>query len=47
VYRRFRKDVEEEIVDFIGGQGCMWKVIDEAMDRAEQRWECKEDEEPC
>jgi hypothetical protein len=46
VYRRFRKDVEEEIVDFIRGQGCIRKVIDEAIDRAEQRWECKEDKEP-
>jgi hypothetical protein len=37
VYRRFRKDVEEEIVDFIRGQGCIQKVIDKAIDRAEQR----------
>jgi hypothetical protein len=37
VYCRFRKDIEEEIVDFIRGQGCMQKVIDEAIDRAEQR----------
>jgi hypothetical protein len=35
VYCRFRKDVEEEIVDFIRGQECMRKVIDEAIDRAE------------
>jgi superfamily II DNA helicase RecQ len=47
VYRGFGKDVEEEMVDFIGGQGCMRKVIDKAMDGAEQRWECEEDEEPC
>jgi superfamily II DNA helicase RecQ len=47
VYRGFGKDVEEEMVDFIGGQGCMRKVIDEAMDGAEQRWDCEEDEEPC
>jgi Lhr-like helicase len=37
VYRRFRKDIEEEIVDFIRGQGYIQKVIDEAIDRAEQR----------
>jgi hypothetical protein len=37
VYYRFRKDVEEEIVDFIRGQRCMQKVIDEAIDRAEQQ----------
>jgi hypothetical protein len=45
VYCRFRKDVEEEIVAFVRGQGCMRKVIDKAIDRAEQRWECKEDKE--
>jgi hypothetical protein len=37
VYRRFGKKVEEEIMDLIRGQGCMRKVIDEAIDRAEQR----------
>jgi superfamily II DNA helicase RecQ len=37
VYRRFGKDVEEEIVDFIRGQEYMRKVIDKAMDEAEQR----------
>jgi superfamily II DNA helicase RecQ len=37
VYRRFRKDVEEKIVAFIRGQGYMQKVIDEAIDRAEQQ----------
>jgi hypothetical protein len=37
VYCRFGKEVEEEMVDFIGGQGCMRKVIEEAMDRVEQR----------
>ena len=47
VYRGFGKDVEEEMVEFIGGVGCMRKVIDKAMDGAEQRWECEEDEEPC
>jgi superfamily II DNA helicase RecQ len=47
VYRGFGKEVEEEMVDFIGGQGCMRKVLDEAMDGAEQRWECEVDEEPC
>jgi hypothetical protein len=35
VYRRFRKDVEEEIVDFIRRQGCIQKVIDKVIDRAE------------
>jgi superfamily II DNA helicase RecQ len=47
VYRGFGKEVEEEMVDFIGGQGCMRKVIEEAMDGVEQRWQCEEDEEPC
>jgi superfamily II DNA helicase RecQ len=47
VYRKFRKNIEEEIVDFIRKQRCMQKVIDKAIDRAEQRWEYKEDEEPC
>jgi hypothetical protein len=37
VYCRFSKEVEEEIVDFIRGQGCMQKVIEEAIDRVEQR----------
>jgi hypothetical protein len=37
VYRRFGKEVEEEIVDFIRGQGCMQKVIEEAIDRVEQQ----------
>jgi hypothetical protein len=37
VYYGFRKDVEEEIVAFVRGQGCMRKVIDEAMDGAEQQ----------
>ena len=37
MYRRFRKDVEKEIVDFIRGQGYMRKVIDEAIDGVEQR----------
>jgi hypothetical protein len=37
VYYRFRKNVEEEIVDFIRGQRCIRKVIDEVIDRAEQQ----------
>jgi hypothetical protein len=37
VYCGFGKDIEEEIVAFVGGQGCMQKVIDEAIDRAEQQ----------
>jgi hypothetical protein len=37
VYCAFSKDVEDKIVDFIRGQGCMQKVIDEAIDRTEQR----------
>jgi hypothetical protein len=37
VYCGFSKEVEEEIIDLIRGQGCMQKVIDEAIDRAEQR----------
>jgi hypothetical protein len=36
VYYRFRKDVEEEIVDFIREQEYMQKVIDKAIDRVEQ-----------
>jgi superfamily II DNA helicase RecQ len=37
VYRGFSKEVEEEIMDLIRGQGCMQKVIDKAIDRAEQQ----------
>jgi superfamily II DNA helicase RecQ len=37
VYCRFSKEVEEEIIDLIRGQGCMRKVIDEAIDGAEQQ----------
>jgi hypothetical protein len=47
VYCGFSKEVEEEIIDLIRGQGCMQKVIDEAIDKAEQRWECEEDKEAC
>jgi superfamily II DNA helicase RecQ len=47
VYRRFSKKIEEEIIDLIRGQGCIQKVIDKAIDRAEQQWECKEDEKAC
>ena len=46
-YIPFGKDVEEEVQELIGGQGCMRRVIDEAMDGAEQRWGCEEDETPC
>jgi hypothetical protein len=37
VYCRFSKEVEEEIIDLIRGQGCIQKVIDKAIDRAEQQ----------
>jgi superfamily II DNA helicase RecQ len=37
VYCGFSKEVEEEMIDLIGGQRCMQKVIDEAIDGAEQR----------
>jgi superfamily II DNA helicase RecQ len=47
VYERFGKDVEEEMQDLIAGEGCMRRVIDEAMDGAEQRWACEEDEVAC
>jgi hypothetical protein len=47
VWERVGKDVEEEMLDLIGGEGCMRRVIDQAMDGAEQRWECEEDEEAC
>jgi superfamily II DNA helicase RecQ len=46
-YIPFGKDVEEEVQELIGGRGCMRRVIDEAMDGAEQRWGCEEDETPC
>jgi hypothetical protein len=37
MYYRFRKDVEEKIVDFIRGQRCIRKVIDKVINRVEQR----------
>jgi superfamily II DNA helicase RecQ len=46
-YIPFGKDVEEEVQELIGGRGCMRRVIDEAMDGAEQRWGCEEDKAPC
>jgi superfamily II DNA helicase RecQ len=47
VYVPFGKDVEEEVQEFIGGQVCMRRVMDEAMDGTEQRWGCEADEAPC
>jgi hypothetical protein len=47
VYSLFSKDVEEEVQELIRGQGCMWRVINNAMDRTEQQWGCKEDEVLC
>jgi superfamily II DNA helicase RecQ len=47
VYSLFSKDVEEEVQELIGGQGCMRRVINDAIDRSEQRWGCEEDEAPC
>jgi hypothetical protein len=36
VYCRFSKEVEKKIIDLIGEQRCIQKVIDKAIDRAEQ-----------
>jgi hypothetical protein len=47
VYSLFGKDVEEEVQELIRGQGCMRRVIDNAMDRSKQRWGCEEDKAPC
>jgi superfamily II DNA helicase RecQ len=47
VYSPFGKDVEEEVQELIGGQGCMRRVINDAMDGTEQQWGCEEDEAPC
>jgi superfamily II DNA helicase RecQ len=43
----FAEDVEEEMREWIGGQGCMRRVIEEAMDGTNDRWQCDEDEEAC
>jgi superfamily II DNA helicase RecQ len=43
----FAEDVEEEMQAFIGGEGCMRRVMDEAMDGTNDRWECEVDEEAC
>jgi superfamily II DNA helicase RecQ len=40
----FAADVEEEMQEFIGGEGCMRRVMDEAMDGTNERWECEADE---
>jgi superfamily II DNA/RNA helicase len=43
----FAEDVEGEMREWIGGQGCMQRVIEEAMDGTNDRWQCDEDEEAC
>jgi superfamily II DNA helicase RecQ len=37
VYSPFSKDVEEEVQELIKGQGCMQRVINNAIDRSKQR----------
>lgn len=44
---RFPKDVEAEMVELIGGEGCMREVLDKAMDGREDREGCEEGEERC
>jgi len=46
-YVGFADDVEEEMQELIKGEGCMRRVLDEAMDGSNKRWECGEDEEAC
>jgi superfamily II DNA helicase RecQ len=43
----FAEDVEEEMREFIGGEGCIRRVMDEAMDGTNDRWECESDEAAC
>jgi hypothetical protein len=33
VYSLFSKDIEEEVQELIRGQGCMQRVINDAIDR--------------
>jgi superfamily II DNA helicase RecQ len=43
----FKDDVEKDMQLFIGGEGCMRVVIDQAMDGRVDRIGCEEGEEPC
>lgn len=37
VFNKFRIDVEEEMQDLIRGRGCIWRVLDKAIDRDTER----------
>ncbi|PVH90688.1 P-loop containing nucleoside triphosphate hydrolase protein [Periconia macrospinosa] len=43
----FPKDAEEEMVELIGGDGCIREVLDQAMDGREDRRGCGQGEERC
>ena len=47
MFSKMSKEVEEEMEGLIVGQGCMRKVIDDAMDGAKERLGCEEDEVAC
>jgi len=44
---KFSKDVEPEMKEFISGDGCMRKILDQAMDGRKDRTDCEEGEEKC
>jgi superfamily II DNA helicase RecQ len=44
---KFSKDVEPEMKEFIGGDGCMRKILDQCMDGRKDRTNCEEGEEKC
>lgn len=43
----FPRDAEEDIVELIGGDGCIREVLDKAMDGREERKGCEQGEERC